>query len=38
MKNIQVIDGAKNSAYDIFSCTEEEFKLLFPDIGQGEEE
>jgi hypothetical protein len=33
MKNIQVIDGASNSVYDIFSATEEEFSLIFP-IGQ----
>jgi hypothetical protein len=30
MKNIQVIDGAENSAYDIFGATEEEFALIFP--------
>lgn len=33
MKNIQVIDGARNSAYDIFAATEEEFSLIFP-LGQ----
>ena len=31
MKNIQVIDGAENSVYDVFSATEEEFALIFPD-------
>ncbi len=31
MKNIQVIDGAENCVYDIFSATEEEFTLIFPD-------
>ena len=31
MKNIQVIDGADNSVYDIFAATEEEFVLIFPD-------
>jgi hypothetical protein len=31
MKNIQVIDGAINSAYDIFSATDEEFSLIFPE-------
>lgn len=31
MKNIQVIDGAVNSVYDIFAATEEEFSLIFPD-------
>ncbi|WP_116812479.1 hypothetical protein [Steroidobacter cummioxidans] len=30
MKNIQVIDGANNCAYDIFAATEEEFSLIFP--------
>lgn len=31
MKNIQVIDGAVNCAYDIFAATDEEFALIFPD-------
>lgn len=30
MKNIQVIDGARNCVYDIFMATDEEFILLFP--------
>jgi hypothetical protein len=30
MKNIQVIDGALNSVYDIFSAIEYEFSLIFP--------
>jgi hypothetical protein len=30
MKNIQVIDGAENCVYDIFSATDEEFSLIFP--------
>ena len=30
MKNIQVIDGAENAVYDIFSATDEEFALIFP--------
>ncbi|GKS93404.1 MULTISPECIES: hypothetical protein [unclassified Acidovorax] len=30
MKNIQIIDGAQNCVYDIFSATDEEFLLLFP--------
>lgn len=30
MKNIQVIDGAINTVYDIFAATEEEFALIFP--------
>jgi hypothetical protein len=33
MKNIQVIDGAQNCVYDIFSATESEFSLIFP-VGQ----
>lgn len=31
MKNIQVIDGADNCAYDVFAATEREFILMFPD-------
>lgn len=30
MKNIQIIDGADNCVYDIFSATEAEFNLIFP--------
>lgn len=30
MKNIQIIDGAINCVYDIFSATEDEFALIFP--------
>ncbi len=30
MKNIQVIDGAVNSVFDIFSATDDEFALIFP--------
>ncbi len=30
-KNIQVIDGAQNTVYDIFQATDEEFTLIFPD-------
>lgn len=30
MKNIQIIDGALNCVYDIFSLTDDEFALLFP--------
>lgn len=30
MKNIQVIDGANNSVYDIFAATDEEFALIYP--------
>jgi len=31
MKNIQVFDSAINAVYDIFSATDEEFALIFPD-------
>ena len=31
MKNIQIIDGAQNCVYDIFSATDEEFALIFPE-------
>src|SRR5215469_8383818 len=34
MKNIQVIDGARNCSYSIYSVTEEEFRVLFPDPGR----
>jgi hypothetical protein len=34
MKNIQVIDGAKNCTFSIFQATDEEFNLLFPEGGQ----
>ena len=30
MKNIQVIDGAENCAYDIFQISDESFKKIFP--------
>jgi hypothetical protein len=30
MKNIQVIDAAENSVYDIFAATDEEFAIIFP--------
>ncbi len=29
MKNIQVIDGALNCVYDIFSATDDQFNLIF---------
>lgn len=29
MKNIQIIDGADNAVFDIFSATEAEFGLIF---------
>ncbi len=30
MKNIQVIDGAENCTYDIFSVSDGDFKVIFP--------
>ena len=30
MKNIQIIDGADNCVYDIFSATDNQFNLIFP--------
>ena len=31
MKNIQIIDGAENCTYDIFSIDEMNFEVIFPD-------
>lgn len=31
MKNIQIIDGAENCTYDIFSIDEMNFEIIFPD-------
>lgn len=31
MKNVQVIDGALNSTFDIFAVPDELFQLMFPD-------
>lgn len=30
MKNIQLIDGADNAAYDIYAIPDEDFDLMFP--------
>lgn len=30
MKNVQVIDGAMNCAYDIFSANDSDFAVIFP--------
>lgn len=30
MKNVLVIDGARNCVYDIFQFTEEQFSIVFP--------
>lgn len=34
MKNVQIIDGAMNCTYSVFSFTDEEFLVIFPDPGQ----
>lgn len=34
MKNIQVIDGADNSTYPIYSVSEEDFYKIFPENEQ----
>jgi len=34
MKNIQVIDGARNCRYPIYSATDDEFAIIFPGEGQ----
>ena len=34
MKNVQLIDGAANCAYDIFAISDDDFALLFPEPGQ----
>jgi len=34
VKNVQVIDGADNCSYAIYSFSEEEFALVFPEPGQ----
>ena len=34
MKNVQVIDGAINSAFSIYSIPNDAFRLLFPESGQ----
>lgn len=31
MKNVQVVDGAMNSTFDIYEIPEDLFKLMFPD-------
>jgi hypothetical protein len=31
LRNIQVIDGASNCVYDIFSAADDEFTLIFPE-------
>ena len=31
MKNIQIIDGARNATFSIFQATDEAFEAIFPD-------
>lgn len=31
MKNIQIIDGARNATFSVFQATSEEFDAIFPD-------
>lgn len=31
MKNVLVIDGAKNCVYDIFEFSDDQFAIIFPD-------
>ena len=37
MKNVQIIDGANNCTYDIYSFTDGEFSIIFPEPGQNVE-
>jgi hypothetical protein len=37
MKNVQIIDGANNCTYSIYSFTDEEFSTVFPEPGQNVE-
>lgn len=34
VKNVQVIDGALNCSYEVFSASDADFKALFPSHGQ----
>src|ERR1700733_5722357 len=34
MKNVQIIDGADNATYSVFTATDEEFATIFPQPGQ----
>lgn len=34
MKNVQVIDGAVNCTYPVYAFTDDEFLLIFSEIGQ----
>jgi hypothetical protein len=34
VKNVQIIDSADNATYSIFQATDEEFRTIFPGLGQ----
>lgn len=34
MKNVQVVDGADNSTFPVYSVTEDDFRLIFAERGQ----
>jgi len=34
VKNVQVIDGAENCGYSVYSVSDQHFDILFPDTGQ----
>src|SRR5262249_25747193 len=34
LRNIQIVDGADNATLSIFQATDEEFREIFPDLGQ----
>jgi hypothetical protein len=34
VKDIQIIDGADNATYSIFQATDDEFRTIFPQLGQ----
>jgi len=34
LRNIQIVDGADNATFSIFQATDEEFREIFPDLGQ----
>ncbi len=34
MKNIQIIDGADNCSYEVYSISEDDFESIFPAVGQ----
>ena len=34
LKNIQIVDGARNATFSVFQATEDEFAAIFPADGQ----